>query len=96
MMRDLFLLALLSTLVSIAAAKGRKRVWLMFGLAVLLGILLTACNMNYYGFLGSNPAPTGSPSGVYAVTIAGTFTPSAGSTTQGTDQQSTTVNLAVQ
>ncbi|MGH9395318.1 MAG: hypothetical protein ACRD18_00490 [Terriglobia bacterium] len=95
-LRDLILLALLAGLGLAFSPRRRRFAWMMFGLVALMTLLLAGCNMGYYGFTGGKPAPTGSPSGVYTVTIVGTFTPAAGSTTQTTTQQPTTVNLAVQ
>ncbi|MDE3178757.1 MAG: choice-of-anchor D domain-containing protein, partial [Acidobacteriota bacterium] len=95
-LRDLLLLSLLAALALVLAFRKRRFVWVGFALVAAMAILLASCNMGYYGFIGSNPAPTGSPSGVYTVTIAGTFTPAAGSTGQAATTQITSVNLAVQ
>lgn len=95
MLRDLLLLALLAAVGLALIARRRKAVWLVFGLVVLAALTLASCNLGYYGFIGSNPSPTGSPSGVYTVTIAGTFTPASGSTSQTTASQVTSVNLSV-
>lgn len=95
LLRDLILLALLAGIGLALIARRRKAAWLVFALVVLAALALASCNLGYYGFIGSNPAPTGSPSGVYTVTIAGTFTPASGSTSQTTAQQATTVNLSV-
>ncbi|HEV2418706.1 MAG TPA: SBBP repeat-containing protein [Terriglobia bacterium] len=96
MSRDLILLILLAGLSFAAAIRGRRLAWVMFGLILLLMLLLAGCNQGYYGFVGSNPAPTGSPSGVYTVTISGTYTPASGTTGQAVTTGSTSVNLAVQ
>ncbi|MGH9450267.1 MAG: beta strand repeat-containing protein [Terriglobia bacterium] len=93
LLRDLVLMALLAGVV--LTLKRRRLAWIMLGLVVLMALMLASCNMGYYGFTGSNPAPTGSPSGVYTVSVAGTFTPAASSTTQTASQQFTAVNLAV-
>ncbi len=66
------------------------KICFLAGVLALIALLFAGCQ-NYYGFLGSNPAPTGSPSGVYTVTISGTFTPSTGAISR-----TTTVNLAIQ
>lgn len=83
--------------VSLRGRRGGRLAWAMFGLILLSVALLAAgCNQGYYGFVGSNPAPTGSPSGVYTVVISGTYTPASGVTGQAVTTGSTTVNLAVQ
>lgn len=83
--------------ISLRGKRGRRLAWAMFGLILLSVALLAAgCNQGYYGFVGSNPAPTGSPSGVYTVVITGTYTPASGVTGQAVTTGSTSVNLAVQ
>ncbi|MGH9377868.1 MAG: hypothetical protein ACRD1I_03620, partial [Terriglobia bacterium] len=94
--RDLILLLTLAGLSLVLAMRGRRLAWAMFGLILLLMLLLAGCNQGYYGFVGSNPAPTGSPSGVYTVTVTGTYTPASGTTGQAATAGSTSVNLAVQ
>ncbi len=94
--RELLLAALLLSLVLAIWLRGPKRVWLTLGALALLALLLAGCNLGYYGFTGSNPAPTGSPSGVYTITISGSFSPSQSSSGQTGTSRSTTVNLAVQ
>ncbi|MGH9354458.1 MAG: hypothetical protein ACRD2G_20195, partial [Terriglobia bacterium] len=96
LIRDLILLLLLAGLSLIAAMRGRRLAWAMFGLILLLMLLLAGCNQGYYGFVGSNPAPTGSPSGVYTVIVSGTYTPASGTTGQAVTTGHTSVNLAVQ
>lgn len=90
------LLIMIAGLTVAFSLRGRRRAWLMLGAGLLLAVLLAGCNAGYYGFLGGNPAPTGSPSGVYTVTVAGTYTPASGTTGQTATTESTTVNLAVQ
>ncbi|MGH9356529.1 MAG: choice-of-anchor D domain-containing protein, partial [Terriglobia bacterium] len=87
------LLALLLAFGLIGRRSGRKMIWLTAAVLLLVTLLLAGCNMNYYGFLGSNPAPTGSPSGVYTVTISGNTTQSS---TVSATSRTTTVNLAIQ
>ncbi|HEV2500148.1 MAG TPA: SBBP repeat-containing protein [Terriglobia bacterium] len=94
--RDLILLIVLAGLSLAAAIRGRRLGWMMFGLILLLMLLVAGCNQGYYGFVGGNPAPTGSPSGVYTVTISGTYTPASGTTGQAATTGTTSVNLAVQ
>lgn len=96
MTRDLILLIVLAGLSFAFAIRGRRLAWVMFGLVLLLMLLLAGCNQGYYGFVGSNPAPTGSPSGVYTVTVSGTYTPASGTTGQAVTTGSTSINLAVQ
>ena len=96
MIRDVILLLMLLGLGLAARLREGKRVWLIAGILLLFTLLLAGCNMNYYGFLGSNPAPTGSPSGVYTVTISGNFTPATQSSSSvSATSRSTTVNLAI-
>ncbi|MGH9470823.1 MAG: SBBP repeat-containing protein [Terriglobia bacterium] len=93
----IILLSLLIGLALVARLTRRREAWLF--LALVLAILLAACNLGYYGFVGSNPAPTGSASGVYAVTITGTYTPSSSGSSSSSSSavsRSTSVNLAVQ
>lgn len=90
---DAVLLLMLLGLGLATRLRTGKRVWLVAGILLLFTLLLASCNMNYYGFLGSNPAPTGSPSGVYTVTISGNTTKSS---TVSATSRTTTVNLAIQ
>jgi len=92
----LLLAVLLLSLILAVWLRGPKRAWLALGALLLLALLLAGCNLGYYGFTGSNPAPTGSPSGVYTITISGSFSPSQSSSGQTGTSRSTTVNLAVQ
>lgn len=93
--RDGLVLLFLLILGFAAMQRERRGAWLLLGILTLLTLGLAACN-NYYGFLGSNPAPTGTPVGAYTVTISGTFTPSSSSSGSSAATQSATVNLAVQ
>lgn len=86
------LVLLLAGLAAIALLTRRKEAWLF--LALFLALLMAGCNLGYYGFIGSNPAPLGSASGVYNVTISGTYTPSSSSSSPVA--RTATVNLAVQ
>ncbi|MGH9359443.1 MAG: beta strand repeat-containing protein, partial [Terriglobia bacterium] len=88
------LLLMGSGLTIAARLSAGKKVWLLVGALTLVALLFAGCN-GYYGFLGSNPAPTGSPSGVYTVTISGNFTPQ-NSSTVSPISRTTTVNLAIQ
>lgn len=94
--RDAILLALLLGLIVAIRLRGRRHAWVALGMVLLLALVLGGCNLGYYGFIGSNPAPTGSPAGVYTVTISGTYTPAASTTGQTAVSRSTSVNLAVQ
>lgn len=85
-------------LISLALALRRRPLaWAMLGaVLLLLALFAVGCNQGYYGFVGGNPAPTGSPSGVYTVVVTGTYTPASGVTGQAVTTGSTSVNLAVQ
>lgn len=90
-------LGVLAILTLALALRRRPLAWAMLGAVLLLLALFAAgCNQGYYGFVGSNPAPTGSPSGVYTVVVTGTYTPASGVTGQAVTTGSTSVNLAVQ
>ncbi|HEX5483734.1 MAG TPA: choice-of-anchor D domain-containing protein, partial [Terriglobia bacterium] len=95
-MRDAILLALALGLVVAVRLRWRKQPWLLLGMVLVFALLVGGCNLGYYGFIGSNPAPTGSPAGVYTVVISGTYTPAASTTGQTPVSRSTSVNLAVQ
>lgn len=93
---ELLLVAVLLSLIPVVWLRGPKRAWMALGALLLLALMLAGCNLGYYGFTGSNPAPTGSPSGVYTITISGSFIPSQSSSGQTGTSRSTSVNLAVQ
>lgn len=68
---------------------GRTMAILLLGATLLLTLSSVTCNDQYYGFIGSSPAPIGTPSGVYTVTVAGTLS------TNASVARSASVNLAV-